>query len=541
MQTSFAPLPFRAVRVSALLVLILGTGASSAQGQALADPQVPAGRVRLDFVPSFWSWNTRYGLRPEGSTSVAAEEALGADLTDPVGTTLFPGIVALQEDLRALTGDASYQPKLGQTLGSITKEVTRIDTGLRLGIFDWLTLGANVPWVRGRTAVDVAFRPDQEADLGLNPTVNDGSGVSALLSSLESAALAAQAQASSVCEGGLGDACSQAEALAGQASTFRSRTEAAYTASPFFPTEASDAGASLSAALASLNAALGAAGLPGIGSGFVFANATLDTQGFASLATNPAAGFRGTPLTTVDGLWAMGDAELSASLRLLDGEVRESGAARPRLAYSVSGGALVRLGTGTPDDPDVFLDIGSGDGQMDVEGRVDGFIQVGGRLDLRGGFRYGVQNGVVLLRRVAPHEQILVPSANSRAVTWKPGSYTFIDVSPRYRLTPELSLAMDYRRYHKGADSYELVGEEPAGIASVDPSALAHETEMSLQEMALGLRYSTVRTWREGLGPPPMEMGLRLVRTVAGAGGQTPKATRFEFSASLFRRIWGRP
>lgn len=541
MQTSSASLPVRAVGLSAFLVLALGVGATSAQGQALAEAQVPAGRVRLDFVPSFWSWNTRFGVRPEGSTSVAEEELLGSDLTDPVGTTLFPGIVALQDDLRALTGDASYQPKLGQTLGAITKEVTRIDTGLRVGVFDWLTLGANVPWVRGRTAVDVAFRPNQEADLGLNPTLSDGSGVSSLLSSLENAAAAAQARASSICQAGLGDACSQAQALAGQASTFRSRTEAAYTASPFFPTEASDAGSSLAAALAALDDALGVAGLPGIGSGFVFADATLDTQGFASLATNPAAGFRGTPLATVDGLWAMGDVELSAFLRLLNGEVRDSGDVRPRLAYSLSGGALFRLGTGTPDDPDVFLDIGSGDGQMDVEGRVDGFIQIGARLDLHGGFRYGVQNGVVLLRRVARHEQILVPSANSRAVTWKPGSYTFIDVSPRYRLTPDLSLAVDYRRYHKSADSYELVGDQPAGFASVDPSDLAHETEMSLQEMALGLRYSTVRTWREGLGPPPMEMGLRLVRAVAGAGGQTPKATRLEFSVSLFRRIWGRP
>jgi hypothetical protein len=155
--------------------------------------------------------------------------------------------------------------------------------------------------------------------------------------------------------------------------------------------------------------------------------------------------------------------------------------------------------------------------------------------------RYGVQNGVTLLRRVAPHEQILVPAVNTRAVDWKPGSYTYLDVSPRYRLTPDLSLAVDYSRYHKGADSYELAGPEPEGLPPVDVSVLAHETEMTLQEVAFGVRYSTVRTWREGLGAPPLEMGMRLVRTVAGAGGQAPKATRFEFSVSLFRRMWGRP
>lgn len=319
---------------------------------------------------------------------------------------------------------------------------------------------------------------------------------------------------------------------------FRSRTEAAYYASPFFPTATSAAGTSLADALASLNAVLGAAGLPGVGAGMAFAQGPLDNQGFASLATAPSAGYRGR-LSTVDGLWAMGDVELMASVRLLNGEVRDSGAARPRLAYALSGGGMVRLGTGVLDDLDVFLDVGSGDGQMDIEGRVDGLLQVGGRLDLRGGFRYGVQQGVDILRRVAPHEQIFVPRVDTRAVHWKPGSYTYLDVSPRYRLTPELSLGVDYRRYHKGEDSYELLGAEPEGWVPVDPALLAHETEMTFQEMAVGIRYNTLRTWRDRLAPP-MEMGMRMVRTVAGAGGQTPKVNRFEFSVSLFRRIWGR-
>jgi hypothetical protein len=64
---------------------------------------------------------------------------------------------------------------------------------------------------------------------------------------------------------------------------------------------------------------------------------------------------------------------------------------------------------------------------------------------------------------------------------------------------------------------------------------------MTAQEVAVGVRYSTMGSWREGLGAPPLEMGVRLVRTVAGAGGNVPKATRLEFSMSVFKRIWGRP
>ena len=461
---------------------------------------------------------------------VAEVEPLGLDLTDPVGTKLFPGILDLQSAVADMIGDASYQSKLGQTEGAITKQVTRIDVGLSVGVFDWLTVGANVPFVKGRTAVDLAFRADPDADLGVNPVLSDASAVSELLSEMESAAAAAQAYAASVCGAGAGDACNQAKALAAQASSFHSNTEAAYAASGFFPTGGSAAATSLSAALESLNAGLGAAGLPGITAGFEFASGIPDEGGLGGMSFH-----------TVDGLWAMGDVELTASVRLLEGEVRDSGAAHPRWAYSLSGGALVRLGTGTPDDPDVLFDIGSGDGQMDIEGRVAGTLQVGSRFDLWGGFRYGVQDGVVLLRRVAPHEQVLVPKTYTRAVRWTPGSYTYVDLSPRYRLTPELSLAVDYTRYHKAADDYELVGDQPEGLPPVDVADLVHETEMTFQEVGLGVRYSTLRSWREGVATPPMEFGFRVVRAVAGAGGQTPKATRVELSLSVFRRFWGRP
>jgi hypothetical protein len=504
----------------------------------MADPLVPAGRVRLDFAPSYWSWDRRFGITPGGD---AESEKLGDDLADPDGTALFPGLTDLQEELRGLLDDGSYEARLGETRGSITREMSRIDTGLRVGVFDWFTVGVTVPWVKGRTAVDVAFRPAVGADLGLNPRLTDEGSVDALLSSLSSAAAAAAAYASSVCGSDPGDPCGQAQALAGRASSFRDRAQAAYSASPFFPSSDSETAISLAGSLTALSAALVDAGLPGIATGWTFAEGVMSTEGLSTLATDPAAGIRGGRLETWDGLWAMGDVEVSAGLRLLRGEVRDSGAVRPRFAYGLSAGGMVRLGTGTVDSVDVLLDMGSGDGQMDMEGRVDGFVQVGSRLDVRGGFRYGVQQAVTLARRVGPHEEVLVPIGNTRTVVWTPGDYTYIDVSPRYRLTPDLSLAVDYRRYHKGEDAYEIFGDQAFFGEAVDVGLLSHETEMTAQEVAVGVRYSTMGSWREGLGAPPLEMGVRLVRTVAGAGGNVPKATRLEFSMSVFKRIWGRP
>src|SRR3990172_5012938 len=99
------------------LALALGVAPGSAAGQALADPLVPRGRVRFDFVPSLSNWNTRYGERTEGGAEVEGEEELGVDLTDPRGVSLFPGITTLEETLRALSGDAGFQGALGWLAG----------------------------------------------------------------------------------------------------------------------------------------------------------------------------------------------------------------------------------------------------------------------------------------------------------------------------------------------------------------------------------------------------------------------------------------
>jgi hypothetical protein len=506
----------------------------------MADPLVPGGRVRLDFAPSFVSWNSRYGRHLEDGTVVDGVEPLGADVSDITGASLFPGLKTLEQSIQDLTGE-TLAPRLGTTSGVVTKNITRLDTRLSLGVFDWLTVGVDVPYVKTRTAVDVAFRPDGGANLGVNPNISDPDAVSALLLGMDDAVGAAQARAADLCASGGGADCEGAQALAQRASDFQTQMRNAYLASPFFPLSSSSAAVGLSSALSSLNDALTGAGLAGIGVPIPFAGGPLDPGDFASLPTSGDAGIQGSPLETIMGLWELGDVEVSANVRLLDGVVQDSASDAPRFAYTLSGGALVRLGTGKPDDPDVFLDVGSGDGQTDVEGRVDGGLRVGRRLEFRGTVRYGVQRPTTLVRRVAPFEGILAPAYTKRAVRWTPGNYTFLDISPRWHLSEALALAADYRRYHKGQDQYALIGDQPAGIPQVDPADLERETEMTLQEASVGLRYNTVGLWRRGRSEWPLELGVRVVWAVAGSGGQTPKATRAQFSASIFKRLWGRP
>ena len=485
-----------------VLGLIVVAGAATALAaqelRPLQDPLVPAGRLRLGFMPSFTSWDSRFGRRTVDGQVVEEEEPLGLDLTDPTGASLFPEIHELQEQLRLLTAAPGYDALLGAVSGIVTQNVTRLDFSAHVGVFDWLTVGATLPWIKTRTAVEVDFRSLPGADLGLNPILEDNGAVSAYLQEVETAASSAEARALQICgadPGGVG--CTAAESLAVRARAFADRSRAAYLASAFFPVAGSAVGEAYGDAASALSGDLTSAELPGVGTP-LFAGQPLDAEGFAGLTTDPAAGIRATPLESVDPLWAAGDLEVSATVRLLDGEVRDSGAATPRFSWTVAGGGLVRLGTGTRDDPDVLLDVGTGDGQTDVEGFGYAALRVGGRLGVRAGARYGVQGATTLLRRVAAPERILAPAALTRAVRWTPGNYLDLTVSPRFWLDETLSLAVDYRRYHKGADTYTLAA--PAGDATdPDASLLASETEVDRTELAVGLRYSTLSDWRAGV------------------------------------------
>ncbi len=513
-----------------------GLAAQDLQTGPLLEPLVPSGHLRLGVTPSFTSWDSRFGLREEGGATVEGEEPLSDDLTRSSAATLFPGVAFLEEDLAALTELSDPALTLGSTRGAVTQNVTRVDFSAHLGVFDWLTVGATLPWVKTRTAVDLYFRSAEGANLGLSPTIDDNEAVSAYVGALSEAATAARARAEGLCSGG-GEGCGSAQALADRAEAFAAAAQRMYFGSPVFLLAESDAAAALAAASEALAADLAAAGLVAPGAP-IFATTVVDGESFRDLVSAPAAGIQGAPLGSVDGLWSAGDLEVEATVRLLDGEIRDSGAVAPRLAWTLAGGGLVRLGTGTRDDPDVFLDLGTGDGQTDLEGFGYGALRVGSRLGLRAMARYGIQRSTSLLRRVAGPDALLPPASTRRVVEWSPGSYVDLLVSPRIHVSETLTLAGDWRVFDKGADTYRILGgAEAAGGA--DASLLELETARGFQQLGVGLRYSTLRLWRRGGTGAPVEASARVVWTVSGSGGRTPKAARAEVGLRLFRDLWG--
>jgi hypothetical protein len=521
-------------RTLALLSLFVAFTWGGAAAQVTDDTLVPRGQLRLLFTPSFSAWDSRFGNE--------AEEQLADDLTDATGAAVFPGLADLEARVRALTGDGSFTGLVGSSSAVVGHDVTRIDLGGHVGVFDWLTVGVVVPLLKNRTVLDVAFRPDTlGGNLGLNPTITNGEAVAGFLTGLENAVAAADARAQAVCTGSPGtSSCTDAVTLTGRVSSFFESSRSAYQASALFPIAGSPAADALTTSAAALDQDLSTAGLAGIGADMAFASEWVTDETFTRLSSTGGSGIQGTALGSIDGIWALGDVELSALVRVAEGEVRDSGAAVPRYAYSLGAGVVTRLGTGSVDEQDVFLDLGSGDGQIDVEGRVFGSLSVGSRLGLRIGVRYGVQRPLSLLRRVAPPEQVTPPIGSLRAVRWSPAAYMGVEIEPQWALAEGLSVFGTYRMYSKGTDGYEVLGDTPAGGIPVDITDLERESGVGLHQAGLGVRYSTVARWLRGAAGSPMELHMRVLFPVSGSGGQTPVATSVEMGIRLYRGLWGR-
>ena len=515
----------------ALLVSLVSGGDLCAQ--ILDETMVPPGQLRLQAHPSFTTWDSRFGRTSDGTMQ---REDLGIDLTDPTGASLFPGIPALVQALEDATSSTGYAPVLGSIQGRVTQDVTRIEFGGHLGVFDWLTIGVVVPRVQTHTALDQSFTPDTigGADLGTSPTLTNAAAVDGYLQALGNAASAGEANASAVCGGGPSAACTTAQALATRATGLLGSAEGAYGASPYFPMTGSAMAASLAQVSSTLDADLLAAGLTGIGLPMAFATEVLTTESFGLLPVTAGAGIEGTPLSSRTGLWHAGDIEVSALVRLLERVPTGPAGERTGPSYRLTAGFIARLPTGMQEDPDIFLDVGTGDRQTDLQGHATAALGFG-RFDLAVGGRYAVQRATTLTKRVAPLELAMPPISTRQLVRWRPASYLGLEVVPSLRLTDELSLAVEYRFFHKGRDVYELL--DPA--LPLDPNDLALETGMKLHQIGAGLRYTTVRKWAAGIAPKPIELHLRVINTAAGSGGHTPISTRIEAGIRLFKRFWG--
>lgn len=520
-------------RFALLLATLLGSVASpftALPAQELS--WLEAGRVRLDFTPRFWGWDSRFGARLDGNTLVEGTETIGSDLTTiALGSDQIPYLRDLEASLREATGASGYRVVLGASKAVIDQSRIVFPFRLDVGVTDWLTVGANVPLVRRRSEILSLLDADSlKADVGVSPNLLQSGAVSSFLTGLQTAVDSAM-----VLEPG--------NETWTNAQSFLEALGAAYAHNSFFPVAGSGAGLVLQERLDGFRNALEALGFTGLPGTVPLAEGYLDTSTFQDFLTSQNTGMNAWPLEDWTTPWALGDVEVTASVRLLDGGFEPDSLGNlPLFRYQLGGGLLYRLGTGQKPDPNRFYDLAAGDGQADMEVGLFGMVQLGSWLGGWFHIRKGIQQEGEILRRIAAPSEPLPNWRRLAPLKWTPGSYTEVDVNPRLYLSPAMSFGVRYRHWSKGADDYALTDLSPEDIALLDyppTELLEEETEQSLNELGFSATFSTLEAHARGEASIPLELRFTYLRPMSGSGGQTPNGDRLIAGISIFRRFWG--
>ena len=508
----------------------LGSGRLTAQTatRLLDETLAPRGYLRLGALPSFTSWDSRYGLKIEDGVETRAVESLGEVLIDERGA-IFPGFTDMENHIRALIDDPDFLGSAGSSDAALHQDITRVDIGAHYGVFDWLTVGVNLPLVKTRMAFENSLWTGEDANLGVNPLLQNAGEVARLLDGLAAATAAAGNYATGRCSSDPGsNVCRDAQALSARIASFESSARGAYTSSFVFPMEGTAVADSLAAALARLEADLAVAGVRNLPS-MVFATDWFTASAITELPSQTFIGAE--PIAPIDGEWKLGDVEASLLARVLEGTTGDPTA--PTAAYHVTAGITGRFGTGAPDAPDRLFDLGTGDGQIDIEARVVGAFRWRSFAGVRIGARYGVQQPLVRELRIASPDDIFAPLSTLRSATWHPGSYLGVDAEPAWTVTDELSVVGAYRLFAKSRDRFVL---DVAESGAPDPAALELESGATWHRAGLGIRYSTTDPLGARMSSP-FEVNIRWLFPVAGSGGQVPVASSLEVGIRLFRRM----
>ena len=519
----------------ALFTLLLAPAGTSAQEPY--SPLVPRGHVRLGVLGQYSSFSDLYQIG--GMTG--GPHRLGDLFSGRAGSRIFPFLAEPESAVRAAIDD-DYELSLGTMSSVLEKSAARVPLSLDVGVFDWLTVGAVVPFVQNETEFTTTFAADSAgANAGFSPGMEDPGAVSGFMAGLQESIGAYDMFRSQTCGvDPMSDACRNATALAAEARSFHSLLSLMY-GSMFAPLSWSPAGMALDARLAAFSEAFAAAGVPGVPGALPLANTLLTAEDIERLVAEPAFGIGATnPLDKWRSLWRIGDIEVRADARVL-----ELGDPDGPSELTVGAGAMVRLPTGTQDDPGHFLDSGTGDAQMDIE--VRGWMngRWGGRFGLWTDFRYGLQMQGSTVRRVFDPGHAFAPGSSEATLNWNPGDYQFAELSPWYRITDPMTVMAGYRYFRKGEDAFSVpavVVDDGAAArrdSMGDPAILVPGSGGSVGQALLGMVYNRgAYLGEDGVAGEPLEIRV-IYRRAVGGSGSMPVAQSLEVGFRFFVGVWG--
>lgn len=522
------------MRRQGVLTLLTFLTALPATGwaQQLPDPfVVPRGALRVSFEPSYANFNLLFDTDGE-------QFALGRFFSaDPLGTGFLPTLATAEAAARSLTGDASYVMNAGRFTAKQDGDIRWFPFDLSVGISNRLTLTATLPIVTTRihsatsldtTGANVGW--NQVAGVAENATASDD--VAALLGELQAAITAVEAELAAGTFGCPSTMCDLAQEVVARATALAADVqgltgvsgagELASELPPFAPLAASPEGVAIASVLAALSSDLQTLGQTGLAGTLPLPTEPLADGAVNAILTGTEFGYAARTLDPEDPakLSRFGDARIGLRLGV---------AQRPSVRLVI--GAAARLPTGFRDLPNDYLDIGTGDRQLDLEWTVDGALEPGNRLGLWFSAAYTLQLSDRLDRRIARADAPIAPVVSLVRVERNLGDVFRASVNPLLRLNDRFRVFLSAAYFRKGADAFTMNGQPVPALEAL--------TERQTWSFGAGLWYRT-QEGRRGRALP-IEAGVTYRSAFSGTGGATPKSNRLTISLRLFYTLWGAP
>ncbi len=559
------------VRIASLCALFITLAASTAlatHAQAVAgigdDAMVlPRGTLRIRFAPSWTEFDSRYGLdTPE--RAAGSSEPLGLDFTsDTLGIEQLELLVPLEQELRSLTGISNFSVSLGRTRLDLRSSVRALPIVAEVGLTRRISMAVVVPLVRTRSEAILSVNPaGSEGNLGFNPAMSISAARdqnTQLVNQLLTAALTLETAVGGpvFCESPAGQLDSRC-ALIASTRQFAGGIAGIYGVGditvPGFDALSGNAGAlvipitnttaqlAIAARVQDFKSRYGQIGDTITSSGPFPAQSVLGVQDAHRIFSDPLFGLAVAPLQTVERT-AIGDIEISAKLQLfntLGDERRFEPPAGLFLRSAVT--SVVRLGTGRTDSPDNLIDVGTGNGQTDLEIRSQNDLIFGRRFWASVVGRYTWQLADHEVLRVAPPSQPIAAFYRRQRVERKLGDYYDVEVTPRLVVSDYLALSAQYYYRNKVEDRYggrfevtNLLDEE----VTLDAAVLNEETAQTEHRVYGGISFSTLAAVQNGKARIPLEVMYQYGQSVRGDGGRTPRISQSAIQVRIYTRIFG--
>jgi hypothetical protein len=476
------PRPFRAA--AALTILLLAAGRARAQGEdALV---LPRGVVEGNASASFVHFTDLFGS--------GGRLPLGTAFETPLDASTFTATASTRDSLqrffdatRTTTGSGAFtvtanDVRLGTFTPNLSAEQRIAPLSLRAGLTNWLTVGVTVPIEWRRTEVSAS----RFVDPGIGPNPN-ATRNRQLLAAID-------------------------PTLAGVGS------------SAYLPVKGTPAAVELERRYELLRAKNDTSTLE------------LPVRGINEDELQKILPNGGVyPFFGEQRAYRPGDVELSARVQLLN-----TTGARFRPAHDAASGIRVavegafRFPTGKGADLDSLLEVPAPSGHGGASGAL--FADVfRGRLWVSAAGRYTHPLARDVLRRTWTVGSPFLPLSDSFTVRRTPGSRMEIAVTPRYRLTDEISLAARYEMMHQGATTLSPSPDPGLAFAGIESTAA-----QTVHLAGGGLSYSTLTSYGQGRADVPYEFSILLESAVSGSGN-TPAVSVVTLTGRVFVRAWGVP